>query len=167
MDTAIISGLVGGIVAVVIGSLITRSIRKSEIDGQLKYGIFLFILGCCSFAFVILAVFAFFNDADAWEKPSELYSIVGLFVGFGAISVYSFGEYFKVHGTFDPERIDFYTPWTGWKHEQWENLERVKFNSQASWFVLTFKSGKKIRLSNFLSGHGKVLELLKSKGYEF
>jgi len=167
MDSSIISGLIGGAVSVVLCTYISKSVRKSQAVGELQFGTFLIVLAWCCLAFVGLAVWAFFNDADAWEKPSELYSIIGLFVGFGIASVYCFGEYFKVRGRFDEKGIDFTSPWTGKKSESWEDLESIKFNSQANWYVLHFKSGEKIRLSSLLSGHGEVLELLESKGYNF
>ena len=167
MNSAILSGLIGAVSAVIIGSYISKKARKSEIEGVLCFGSFLIVLAWCCIAFVLLAVWAFFYDADAWEKPSELYPIIGLFVGFGAAAIYCFGEYFKVQGAFDSEGIDFYTPWTGRKCERWEDLVSVKFNSQANWYVLLFKSGKKIRLSSLLSGHGEVLKIVRSNGHYF
>ncbi|MEX1666470.1 hypothetical protein [Zhongshania arctica] len=167
MDSSIISGLIGGVASVALCTYISKRVRTSQSVGKLKFGSFLVILAWCCLAFVGIAVWAFFNNADAWEKPSELYSIIGLFVGFGFASVYCFGEYFKVSGNFDTNGIDFTSPWTGRKVESWENLESIKFNSQANWYVLYFKSGKKIRLSSLLSGHGEVLEMLESKGFNF
>jgi hypothetical protein len=167
MNSSVISGLIGGLVSIVLCAYISKSVRSSKVEGELQFGTFLAVLAWCCLAFVGLAIWAFFNDADAWEKPGELYAIIGLFVGFGISSAYCFGEYFKVRGSFDENGIDFYTPWTGRKIESWNNLESVKFNSQANWYVLKFRSGKKIRLSSLLSGHGNVLELLKSKGHDF
>ena len=166
MDSSIISGLIGGVISVILCTYISKNVRASKVEDDLKFGTFLVILAWCCLTFVGLAIWAFFYDDDAWEKPSEMYSIFGLFFGFGIAALYCFGEYFKVNGSYDEKEIDFYTPWTGRKTELWSNLESLSFNATANWYVLTFKSGSKIRLSNLLSGHGKVLELLESKGYK-
>ena len=165
MDSSIISGLIGGILSVVLCTYISKSVGSSTNQGDLKFGTFLVVLAWCCLAFVGLAVWALFYDDDAWEKTSEMVSIIGLFFGFGLASIYCFGEYFEVSGSYDETGIDFYTPWTGRKVEEWSNLESVKFNATTNWYLLTFKSGNKVRLSNLLSGHGGVLELLESKGY--
>lgn len=167
MDSSIISGLIGGIVSIAVCTYISKSVRKSEGKRVLKFGTLLVVLAWSCLAFVLFAVWGFFYDAEAWEKPSEMYAIFGIFVGFGVGAIYCFGEYFKVRGVFDDKGIDFYTPWTGRKAEKWENIESIKFNATANWYVLTFKSGKKIRLSNLLSGHGEVLEILNSQGHNF
>jgi hypothetical protein len=167
MDSSIISGLIGGLASIVICTYLSKKVRKAKVEGELRFGTAIAVLAWCCLSFVGLAVWAFFYDADSWEKPSELYSIIGLFVGFGIGAWYSFGEYFKVRGTFDENGIDFYTPWTGRKLESWQDLQTIKFNSQANWYVLTFKSGKKVRLSGLLTGHGDVIALLKKKGFEF
>lgn len=166
METSIIPGLIGGLISIVLLSFISYKIRASTDDGELKYGWGLLVLGWCCLAFVVLATYALFYDQDAWKKPSELYSIIGLFLGFGSGAIYVFSEYFKVHGHYDDEGIVFYTPWTGSKKEIWCNLESVKFNSSLNWYVLKFKSGKIIRLSTLLGGHGGVLELLNKMGYD-
>jgi len=167
MDTGVISGLIGGIISVVLISHLSSKIRNSTEEGKLRYGWGLLVLGLCCLAFVGLAIWAFFYDLDAWEKPRELFSIIGLFIGFGAGAIYTFGEYLKVHGSYDERGIVFHTPWTGTKNEKWENLISVKFNSNLNWYVLKFQSGKKIRLSNLLGGHGGVLRVLEGKGFDF
>lgn len=166
MDSSIISGLIGGVVAVILCTYISKNVRIAKVEGELQFGTFLVMFAWCCIGIVVFALWAFFNDKDAWEKPSELYSVIGLFFGFGFSSIYCFGEYFKVRGKFDDHGIDFYTPWTGRKTEKWAELESVEFNSLANWYVLKFTSGKKIRLSGLLSGHGDVLEIIKAKGYD-
>lgn len=167
METSVISGLIGGVVAVLLVSYISSRIRGKASEGQLKFGWGLLVLGCCCLGFVALAIWALFYDLDAWERPTELLSIIGLFIGFGAGAVYCFIEYFKAYGSYDKNSIVFNSPWTGKKEEKWSDLVSVEYKSNASWYVLSFKSGKKIRLSRLLSGHGGVLDILEDKGYDF
>jgi hypothetical protein len=123
------------------------------------------VLAWCCLAFVALATSALFLDADVWEERSELWSVVGLIVGFGIGAAYCFGEYFLTRGTYDDDRIDFYTPWTGRKAERWSELRTVELNSSANWYVLIFGSGRKVRISSLLSGHGAILSLVHAKGF--
>lgn len=167
MKSIIISGLIGGIISIALCTYVSTKVRNTNKDGELKFGWFLVAVAWGCLAFVILSIYAFFYDDDAWSKPGELFSIIGIFIGFAAGAIYLFGEYFKVRGTFDEEGISFHTPWTGSKKEKWEDLKSIKFNSFTNWYVLTFNSGQRIRLSTLLSGHGSVLDLLRRKGHEF
>jgi hypothetical protein len=122
------------------------------------------VLGFCCLAFVALAFSALFVDANVWEDGGELFAVIGLIVGFGSGAGYCFAEYFLTRGIYDDEGIDFYTPWTGRKAERWSDLVGVELNAQMSWYVLTFRSGNKIRISTMLSGHDGMLAVLEHKG---
>ena len=93
----------------------------------------------------------------------EFWAKLFLFLGFGFAAVYCFGEAAWVQGSFDHVGIRFTTPWTGLKQEQWKDLVSIDFSGSASWYVLTFKSGKKIRLSTYLSGHQAALEVAQAQ----
>lgn len=166
MDSGIISGLIGGLVAVILGTMLTKAIKKKVTNGELKHGVLILILAIACLAFSLFAAWAFFYDDDVHEKTSELIAVIGLFSGFGISALACFAEYFKVKGNFDDQGIEFYTPWTGAKKEDWDNLISAKFNASMYWYTLRFKSGSKIRLSSYLHGHGEVLELLKTRGFD-
>lgn len=117
-------------------------------------------------AFSFFAAWMFFYDEDVYDKTSEFEYVLLLFFGFGLAAIACFAEYFKVAGSFDSERISFYTPWTGQKNENWEDLVSAEFNSSMYWYTLQFKSGKKIRLSAYLLGHGEVLDIVGERGFD-
>jgi hypothetical protein len=165
MGSSIISGLIGGLVSVALCAYISAKVRGSAEQGTLRYGSWLVVLAWCCLAFVALAAWALFNDLDVWEERSELFSVIGIIVGFGAGAAYCFAEYFLTRGTYDEQGIDFCTPWTGRKAESWNDLGAVEFNANASWYVLTFRSGSKIRISSLLSGHGGVWSVLEARGF--
>lgn len=165
MDSSIISGLIGGLVATLIGVVATKAARRKITHGELKHSALIFILATVCIALSAFAVWIFFNDNDMHQKTSELISVIGLVVGFGLSGLVCFAEYFKVQGVFDAERIEFYTPWTGRKTELWDHLISAKFNPSMYWYTLKFKSGKTIRLSSYLLGHGEVLDILKQRGF--
>jgi hypothetical protein len=152
--SAIISGLVGGLVAAIVTAFVAKSVGKAPLDGQLRFGPFLWVLGAVSLVFALfpiaLTVLAG-HQRDFWAK-------VGLFAGFGAGAVYCFGEALFVRGKFDAHQIEFSTPWMGRKAERWSNLVSVELNDWCQWYTLTFTSGKKIRLSGYLSGHMSALQ---------
>ncbi len=165
MDTGILSGLVGGLVSVVLMTYLVRAAQRADTQGELRFGAPLLVLAVACLAFTLLAVWAFFYDADAREVPSEMFAIVGLFVGFGAGTVYCFGEYFGVRGRFDAQGIAFRTPWTGAREERWEDLESLRFNQSMYWYELRFRSGRLIRVSALLRGHGELLKFLADRGH--
>lgn len=166
MEATIISGIIGGIIAAILVPYIIRRSRQSSIDGLLVFGDIILAIGCVCLAFVVLSMLAFFYDADAWEKTSELFSIIGIFVGFGACAYYLLSEYFVTSGEFDQDGITFRTPWSGSKKEKWDDLVTAKFNPTHGWYVLGFRNGVIIRLSPLLLGHRGVLKLLKHRGVD-
>jgi integral membrane sensor domain MASE1 len=138
--SAVLSGLIGGVVAVVVTSLIAKSVGKTAPEGQLRFGIFLWVLGvaCLVLALLPVAITVFGgHQKDFWAK-------VGLLVGFGIGGIYCLAEVALVRGSFDAEYIEFSTPWTGTKRELWKDLVSVELNDWCSWYTLTFRSGKKI-----------------------
>lgn len=152
--SAVISGLIGGAIAVALTTYVARRVGKATVPGKLRFGLVMWILAlaCLGLSLLPIVMTVLGNDKDFWAK-------VALFIGFGVGAFYCFGEATFVRGTFDSERISYSTPWTGSKSETWKELESVELNDWAGWYTLTFKSGSKIRLSRFLSGHMSALEL--------
>jgi hypothetical protein len=165
MDSSIVSGLIGGLASVVICAYISAKVRGSAEHGTLRFGAWLVVLAWCCLALAALAASALFIDANVWQDRGELIAVVGLIVGFGAGAGYCFAEYFLTRGTYDDNGIDFHTPWTGRKTERWGDLAGVELNAQSSWYVLTFRSGNKIRISSLLGGNGRLMSLLEGRGF--
>jgi len=161
MVLGIVSGLLGGAIAVALLTYFSTRIRNNAVDGTLRYEWWFALLGMACLAFVAFAVGAISYYGAAFDNNSEFFSAIGIIIGFGVAAVYCFGEYFLVRGVYDDEHIDFYTPWTGRKIERWCDLESATFNRLMKWYVLRFKSGNSIRLSNLISGYGGVLDKLR------
>ncbi len=153
--SSIISGLIGGVVAVALTAYIAKQVGKAGVPGQLRFGAFMWILAvaCLALALLPVALTLF------WNHDNEFWAKVALFVGFGLGAVYCFGEAAFVRGAFNEEGIVFSTPWTGLKTEKWKDLESVELNGWCSWYTLSFRSGNKIRLSRYLGGHLSALEM--------
>ncbi|WP_198559875.1 hypothetical protein [Colwellia sp. 12G3] len=158
------SGIIGGIIAVILCTIVSSKISHKTKNGQLKFGMLISGLfwGCLIFSLGSLYVLLFTD----YNHERDFFALIGLIVGFGIGAIYSFGEAFKVHGRFDETSIEFHTPWTGSKDELWVNLQQVKFHSTPNWYTLTFESGAKIRLSALLGGHGLVIDHVKSLGHD-
>jgi hypothetical protein len=156
--SAIVSGLIGGVIAAALTAYIASKVGKAKTPGVLHFGPFMWGLAIASLAMALLpvaiTVFAG-HDRDLWAK-------VVLFLAFCAGAVYSFAEAARVHGRFDDDGIEFYTPWTGLKRENWRDLVSVELNDWRQWYTLSFRTGTKIRLSRYLHGH---LSALKKAGY--
>lgn len=163
MDSGLIGGIIGGVISIILCGFVSSKISHKSNDGQLKFGIIISSLFWLCLAIVLVCLYALvFTDIN---YDRDLYPIIGLIIGFGIGSVYSFGEAYRVRGKFNSEFIEFHTPWTGSKNEKWSDLVSVKFNATANWYTLTFNSGAKVRLSALLNGHGLVVDHVKSLGY--
>ena len=167
MESWISSGLIGGLVAIIIGAIFTSAAKRKTTNGELKHSLLILVLALACLAFSLFSVWVFFYEENIHEKTSDLIAVLGLFFGFGIAALACFAEYFKVKGRFDSAGIEFHTPWTGIKKENWDDLISAKFNASMSWYTLEFRSGKKVRLSSYLQGHGEVLAILKERGYDF
>ena len=155
---SIISGLVGGLVAAMLTAFIAKRIGKASAPGTLKFGLVLWVIATCCLVFAVFVAMTFFanHDKDVWAR-------VALSAGFGVGAIYCFAEAAFVRGRFDETGITFSTPWTGSKSEKWVDLVSIKLNDSANWYTLTFKSGNKIRLSRYLSGHLSALEMASAQ----
>ena len=163
MDAGSIGGIIGGVISIILCSYVSSKISHKSNDGQLKFGLILSSLFWLCLAIVLACIYGLIFLDINYDR--DIFPITGLIVGFGIGAVYSFGEAYKVRGKFNSESIEFHTPWTGFKNEKWSELQSIKFNATANWYTLTFNSGSKIRLSALLTGHGLVIDLVKSLGY--
>ncbi len=121
----------------------------------------MWVLATVCLAMAVLPAAALVSQPD-----KELWAKVCLILAFGLSAIYCFGEAAFVRGTFDQDEIVFRTPWTGVKREKWRNLVSVERNDSWNWYALTFKSGKTIRLSRYLSGHLSALEMASARAVE-
>ena len=161
-----ISGLIGGIAAVVLLTYLSARLRSQPASGTLRWGWGLALLGSCCLAFLALPIGAIFYDNDVWTNSGAFLPVISLLVVFGFGAVGCFVEYFLVRGKYDDQGIEFHTPWTGTKIEKWRDLQTAEFSKRMSWYVLRFQSGSTIRLSNLLSGHVGVIERLHQMGFD-
>jgi len=154
----ILSGLIGGLISVLLTVYIAKRVGKAGKPGELRFGGFMWglALACLVFAFLPVAATLAGNDKEFWAK-------VALFVGFGLGAAYCFGEAAFVRGVFDDEGIEFHSPWTGSKRENWNDLVSVAFVGSCSWYTLTFANGKRIRLSQYLQGHMSAVDIANTK----
>jgi hypothetical protein len=154
----IISGLIGGFIAILLTAYVANRVGKGGKPGQLRYGALMWVLAvaCFGLAFLPVASTLAGHDKEFWVKAA-------LVVGFGLASAYCFCEAALVRGRFDDQGIQFHTPWTGTKTQSWRDIKSVDFVGSCSWYTLTFASGKKIRLSQYLQGHASAVEMANSK----
>ena len=155
--SAVVSGLIGGVVAALLTTYVAKRVGKAGAPGQLKYGPFLWVLGVACLGFALLPILSTLagHNREFWAK-------FALTICFGLGGLYCLAEAALVRGSFNDEGIVFSTPWTGLKDERWKDLTAVEFNAWCYWYVLTFKSGKKIRLSQYLGGHVSALEMAEA-----
>ncbi len=166
MSSGVISGLIGGVISTLIFVVIAQKARRKITDGELRYGLFMPVIAWLCAIFAVVAFSAYIYDKDVFKKASEFWAITGLFLIFALGAFICFAEYYKVRGTFDYDRIKFHTPWTGSKHELWDDLISVEYVDSMSWYTLKFESGVIIRISEYLQGHAEVIEILQARGFD-
>jgi hypothetical protein len=142
----------------------TTKARFEAKKGQLQYGLFMKGLGLVSLLIAVVPFLILITGSYQVDRSGETTALIGIVIGFGIGAIYTLGEGFLVKGRYDKESISFTTPWTGKKHEKWDDLESIKFNAKCYWYVLKFKRGKVIRLSLLLGGYGYLIEYLEKRG---
>jgi len=155
-----ISGMVGAAIAIVLLSYVSRRAAAVDTGGRLNHGLLL-----KSFAWVMtLAVLGLTYVMLFVDHNGQYVPLAFLILGFGAGAVYMMGDVYRTRGTFDSNGIEFESLWTGKKTQKWSDLVEVSYNEQMYWYVLLFADGTKIRVSNQLQGHGRLLDHIQSLG---
>ncbi len=113
--------------------------------------------------FIGVLTYSYIND-DRELDTGDSVSFGLIVVFFGAVLIYMMIEYLTVKGVYTDDGIDFYTLWTGRKTERWDDITSVTVDS--NWYAITFKSGKVVRLSHYVSNVEEVVELIKARGHE-
>jgi hypothetical protein len=125
--------------------------RRLRVPGELRHGLFLKVFGWATAAATLgLGYIILFTNHRGQYGVLTL-----LIVVFGAGAGYLLLEAHGTAGTFDAQRISIRTAWTGRKNQHWEDLPAVSFRPNLNWYVLAFKDGTIIRLSNVVLGHAQ------------
>lgn len=68
-----------------------------------------------------------------------------------AFSLYLVIDVFSTYCTYDNDKIIFYSLWNGKRELYWKNLQKIHFNQDMKYYILTFNEKNKIRLSLYLT----------------
>lgn len=159
--------LLTGAVTVGIATYAIKKATYATKEGELRFGAFMKILGLMCVAFSVIPLYVLLTGNYDTDKSSEARALIGIIISFGFAAAFILAEALLAKGSYNHHSIIFSTPWSGTKTERWEDLESIKFSGTCSWYLLKFKSGKVIRLSSFLNGHGHLLDFVKARGHEF
>ena len=94
------------------------------------------------------------------DEFSQYFSIGLLIISFGGAGIASILEYKMVRGKYNNKRIIFSTPWSGCKSFLWSEIKKITYND-LHMYVLHHKNGKKIRLSEYITGLDDVLYIIE------
>ncbi|WP_339720228.1 hypothetical protein [uncultured Paraglaciecola sp.] len=160
-------GIITSAITVGLITYAIKSANHSVEKGQLKYGLFIKGLGIVCLICCLVPLWVYLTDGYKVNKLGEATALIGLMIGFGIFSICTIGEGFFVKGSYDESSINFSTPWTGSKANNWRDLKSVKFNILCFWYVLQFNDGNTIRISSYLGGNCYLLDSLREKGDGF
>jgi hypothetical protein len=92
--SAIISGLIGGAIAVALTTYVAQRVGKTTVPGQLRFGwvMWLLAVACLGFSLLPVVMTVLGNDKEFGAKAA-------LFIGFGTGAFYCFGEAASLEAT--------------------------------------------------------------------
>ncbi len=163
-DTAVrilFTGLFGALIAYFVVRIMSRRIREGARDGSLVYSSAVLALGWLAIIFCTILLTSMFMGPSA--EPDTLRAVLAAV--FGVIGILLLFQGVLSKGWYDSSGIRYTSPLGGKVDELWRDVRSVSDNRHAGWYVLTFKSGKTIRLSKLMCGYGGVLEHLRALGH--
>lgn len=148
------SGIIGGLVAVILVGYLVRRAATSGVPGQLRHGVFLKV-----FAWIMAAATVGLAYVMLFTNHRGQYgALTLLIVGFGLGAGYLLLEAYGTRGHFNAEEISFRTAWTGQKTQRFRDLVLVEYRPRLGRFDLKFQDGTTIHLSTLIFGHALALE---------
>jgi len=133
--------------------------------GTLRYGWSIRSLGVVSVIIWLYMIYIFGSGSYHVEKAGETISLGLLLLIFGVLGPYMVIETFLVKGQYDQESIYLFSPWHRKVPEKWIDLVSIKYCDWNGMYVLRFKSGTVLRVSQFLGGHSHIIDFLRENGH--
>lgn len=131
-------------------------------EGKLKPRTLLAIFGILCAGFALLIIYGYFSGR--FEDEESVWWLIGLEVCLWTGAIFLIGEGYLVKGSFDEENLEFYTPWTGTKKENWSSLVKVNHHVYNAYYALHFDNGTLIRVSDTLVGIEEFKEHIAKLG---
>jgi hypothetical protein len=91
------------------------------------------------------------------KKQSEVWAVLGLYVGFAVLSAPLLWESLRFALTVGPEGLDCRSPWRGRRFLPWEEVKEVSYSGMNSWFIIRATDGWKFRVSILVPGLSQFL----------
>ena len=161
-----ISGIIGGIVAVLIlNLLVSRASRKAMTVGDkkvLKYGSSVRVLG-----WILLLVCLFITYAASQASANQRVLAWCMGIGFLLMGSAFLLEVYFVRIFFDGDYIYTFSPWRPSRKIPWVAISGHAFSDINKWHILKTNSFGEIRLSILLSGLGSLSQELKKRKLPF
>lgn len=160
--SAIISGLIGGVIAVVVTTAARRAVRSppADPDGwtRLRPGWLLHGLYAGPAAFAMLIIYA--TIMNGWPQEDEADQAIFLLIVFMAViaaaGYYSWLTYGRIVRRRDG-MIQIVRPLRRSRNYTLQDVRTVRHNAVMSDYVLRFTNGETVRLSEYLHGVDDLL----------
>lgn len=75
LDSSIISGLIGGLIAILVGYYVVKKNKNIDSEGKLYFGNLVLGIGVFCLLLSVFAFSAFFFDDDVWQEPTEFWAV--------------------------------------------------------------------------------------------
>lgn len=151
----IISGVIGGLVAVAIISWLARDAATAQTDGLLCYG-----RKTRAIAVGLLLIALFIGYAALRASPDQRVIAAVVAVALLAGGIWFVVETFCFQARVTDTHLIVRSPWRGVREVPWEAVEGYSFSEVNRWHVLHTRGYGKVRLSVLLEGVDQVAEKL-------
>ncbi len=166
--SAIVSGLIGGLIATGLGTLALRTQKSARADRngwkRLRPGWFMHATlgGCVAFVLVMIYVFAQGGSARA-DAEEQNFAALLILLAFGAAGswVFWFGYLHRI--AWKGDKIRCRSPFRGDAFFRFSEVTLVDSNADHSEVKLVFADARKLRVSTYFHGFNDFMEALEDR----
>jgi len=166
--SAIVSGLIGGLIATGLGTLALRTQKpaRADRDGwkRLRPSWFLhfIVLGCLAFVVVMIYVFAQGGSARA-DAGEQNFAALLILLGFGAAGLWIFWFAYLHRIAWKGDKIRCRAPFRRDSFFRFSDVTLVDGNSDLSEYKLVFADGRKLRVNTYFHGFTDFMQVLDDR----
>jgi hypothetical protein len=166
--SAIVSGLIGGLIATGFGMLALRTQKPARTDRDgwkrlrpswLMHSI---VLGCLAFVVLMIYVFAQGGSTRA-DAEEQNFAALLILLGFGAAGLWIFWFAYLHRIAWKGDTIRCRSPFRRDSFFHFSDVTLVDSNSDFTEYKLVFSDGRKLRVSTYFHGFNDFMQVLDER----
>jgi hypothetical protein len=162
-----LSGILGGLGAVLVLTLLMRAGRRAAATVDVSTGArsARYPTAARFLAWVLLVTTLGLSGFAFTKIPTTRGMVIGALICSAAIAAMTclVLEFTRIRASWTPKQVELSSPWTGKRKLDWSDLTEVQFSQSMNWFVLRGRPGTVVRLSGLLGGLTELLRALREQ----